>query len=51
MMSRGNGACVSKIIRHVVGLPNLRPGQLAVIDAVPAAALRSATHSKPEDNR
>ena len=34
MMSRGSGARVSKIIRHVFGLVDLRPGQQAVIDAV-----------------
>jgi ATP-dependent DNA helicase RecQ len=34
MRSRGSGARVSKVIRHVFGLADLRPGQRAVIDAV-----------------
>ena len=34
MISRGSGARVSKVIRHVFGLADLRPGQQAVIDAV-----------------
>ena len=34
MMLRGSSARVSKIIRHVFGLADLRPGQQAVIDAV-----------------
>ena len=34
MTSRGSGARVSKVIRHVFGLADLRPGQQAVIDAV-----------------
>ncbi len=34
MRSRGSSARVSKVIRHVFGLADLRPGQQAVIDAV-----------------
>ena len=34
MMSRGSRSRVSKVIRHVFGLEDLRPGQQAVIDAV-----------------
>jgi ATP-dependent DNA helicase RecQ len=34
MTSRGSGARVSKVIRRVFGLADLRPGQQAVIDAV-----------------
>ena len=34
MISRGTGARVSKVIRQVFGLADLRPGQQAVIDAV-----------------
>ena len=34
MIPRGSGARVSKVIRHVFGLADLRPGQQAVIDAV-----------------
>jgi ATP-dependent DNA helicase RecQ len=34
MISRGSGARVSKVVRHVFGLGDLRPGQQAVIDAV-----------------
>jgi ATP-dependent DNA helicase RecQ len=34
MMSRRGGARVSKIVRHVFGLADLRPGQQAVIDSV-----------------
>jgi hypothetical protein len=34
MKLRGGAARVSKVIRHVFGLAELRPGQQAVIDAV-----------------
>ena len=34
MKLRGDAARVSKVIRHVFGLAELRPGQQAVIDAV-----------------
>src|SRR4051812_9619589 len=34
MISRGSGARVAKVIRHVFGVAELRPGQEAVIDAV-----------------
>jgi ATP-dependent DNA helicase RecQ len=34
MKLRGGAARVSKVIRHVFGLTELRPGQQAVIDAV-----------------